>query len=124
MQEMKAALSKQKTAAEEAREALRKEHERAEEAIRRAVAAENRPPEQVTVTVKETPPEVTEELERLREVAKKAPSEDVIRLREYYARALKEFESLKNLLDSMGEAGNAYRKAMCEGLRKMAGRLE
>ena len=100
--------------------------ERAREAEKRAGELEAREPETIEVEkrVEVVPEEVSAELERLRAVAAKAPSEAVIRLRDGYARALKEFEAVREILDGMepGEAAK-YRAAMAEGLRKMGERI-
>lgn len=111
------------------REHARLAEKRAKEAEKRAEEAEAREPERIEVEkrIEVVPEAVSEELERLRAIAAKAPDESVIRLRDSYARALKEFETVKGVLDGMDAAGSAeaarYRAAMAAGLRKMAGQI-
>ena len=100
--------------------------ERAKEAEKRAGELEAREPERVEIEkrVEVIPEAVSAELERLRSIAAKAPSEDVIRLRDGYARALREFEAVCGILDGMRpEDAARYRAAMAEGLRKMGERI-
>lgn len=98
---------------------------RAADAEARAAAAEARQPEKIEVTAYETPPEVEAELNRLREIAAKAPSETVIKVRDSYNRALGEFQTLKGLLGGLGDDDRAkYKAAIAAGLRKMVNAIE
>lgn len=98
---------------------------RAADAEARAAAAEARQPEKIEVTAYETPPEVEAELNRLREIAAKAPSETVIKVRDSYNRALGEFNTLKGLLGGLGDDDRAkYKAAIAAGLRKMVNAIE
>lgn len=130
----KLAKAKEKAEAEKQRAAdwagkAKAAEEKAKEAEKRAEEAEAREPERIEVEkrVEVVPAAVSEELERLRALAAKAPSEAVIRLRDSYARALKEFETVKDILNGMDVAGSAeaarYRAAMAAGLKKMAGQI-
>ena len=108
------------------KEKAKADRKRAEEAEKRAKEAEAREPERIEIEkrVEVVPEAVAEELERLRIIAAKAPDENVIRLRDSYARALREFEAAREILDGMEEAEAAkYRAAMAEGLRKMGERI-
>ena len=124
----KLAKAKEKAEAEKQRAAdwagkAKAAEEKAKAAEARAAEAEAREPERIEIEkrVEVIPEAVSEELSRLRDIAAKAPDENVIRVRDGYARALKEFEAIKGILDAM-EAGEAakYRKATAAGLRKMA----
>lgn len=98
---------------------------RAAAAEERAKAAESKAPEKIEVTAYETPPEVEAELNRLREIAAKAPSETVIKVRDSYNRALGEFNTLKGLLNGLGDDDRAkYKAAIAAGLRKMVNAIE
>lgn len=98
---------------------------RAHAAEERAKAAESKSPETIEVKAYEVPPEVEEELKSLREIAAKAPNEAIIKVRDSYNRAVAEFQTLKCLLENLGEDDAAkYRAAMAAGLRKMANAIE
>lgn len=72
-----------------------------------------------------TPPEIMQELERLRELEKKAPEEDVVRARDVYKRIGEEINTLCVLLEKMSEASaEKYRPAFIAGFRRMAEKLE
>lgn len=75
------------------------------EARRRIEDLESRPPE----VVKETPDEVAAELEKLREQARRAPSEAVVRLRAGYERLLEDFRAVRAQLEAVKaeDAGTA-----------------
>ena len=108
------------------REHAKLAEKRAAEAEKRAAELEAREPERIEIEkkVEVVPEAVAAELERLRAIAAKAPDENVIRLRDSYARALREFEAAREILDGMEEAEAAkYRGAMAEGLRKMGERI-
>lgn len=77
------------------------------------------------VEIEVTPPEIMEELERLRELEKKAPEADVVRARDVYKRIGEEINTLCVLLETMSEASaEKYRPAFAAGFRKMAEKLE
>ena len=108
------------------REHAKQAEKRAAEAEKRAAELEARGPETVEVEkrVEVVPEAVSAELERLRIIAAKAPDENVIRLRDGYARALREFEAVRAILDGMAaEEAAKYRAAMAEGLMKMSERI-
>lgn len=112
-------------AAEERNEALRKmEYEQrlrgeAERALDEANAAEK------VVEIEVTPPEVLRELESLREIARRAPSEGVVLARNAYKRITQEFETLFALLGEMPDSdAEKYRPAFAMGMRRMLARLE
>lgn len=107
--------------ADELRTQIDEANARANAAEERAKAAESKEPEKIEVTAYAVPPEVEAELTKLREIAAKAPSEAIIKLRDSYNRAVAEFQTLKGLLGDLGEDDAAkYRAAMAAGLRKMA----
>jgi len=77
------------------------------------------------VEIEVTPPEIMQELERLRELEKKAPEEDVVRARDVYKRIGEEINTLCVLLEKMSEASaEKYRPAFIAGFRRMAEKLE
>lgn len=77
------------------------------------------------VEIEVVPPEVQQELDRLRELESKAPEADVVLAREVYKRIGEEINSLCVLLEKMSEASAArYRPAFAAGFRKMAEKLE
>lgn len=77
------------------------------------------------VEIEVTPPEIEAELERLRELEKKAPEEEVVRARDIYQRIGAEINSLCLCIEKMSAASREkYRPAFIAGFRKMAEKLE
>lgn len=77
--------------------------------------------------VEVVPEEVREELERLRAIAQKAPSAEVIRLRDSFDRIKTEYEAIRADLEALEEnapeEAARYRAAFGTGLRRMGERI-
>lgn len=84
-------------------------------------------PSAVIEQVEVTPPEVEQELERLREQVKKAPNREVILLRDAYDALVKHFGKIEDMLTAMEasqpEEAAKYRKAAAVAAARMAERL-
>ena len=95
------------------------------EARRKIEALEAREPE--VRTVEAVPDAVAGELERLRALAAKAPSEPVVRLRAGYERLLAEFRAVQGLLEAVRavdpETAARYAAALRKACEKMAGEI-
>lgn len=79
-----------------------------------------RAPEKI-IEVEVTPPDIAEELERLRRIAREAPNKAVLLAREYYDQGRESFEAMISMLQEMPEDDRAkYAAAFAAGLRKMA----
>lgn len=100
--------------AEEERDKLRAELEKAKSA----------PPVKEVVEIEVVPPETEAELERLREIARKAPDEKIIKARGAYDRAVREFDVIVENLRGMDEANRkTYAAAFAAAMDKMAARI-
>ena len=84
-------------------------------------------PSAVIEQVEVTPPEVEQELERLREQVKKAPNREVILFRDAYDALVKHFGKIEDMLTEMEasqpEEAAKYRKAAAVTAARMAERL-
>lgn len=84
-------------------------------------------PSAVIEQVEVTPPEVEQELERLREQVKKAPNREVILFRDAYDALVKHFGKIEDMLTEMEasqpEEAAKYRKAAAVAAARMAERL-
>lgn len=77
------------------------------------------------VQIETVPPDVEQELEYLRRLAREAPDKSVIMARDAYRRGIQEFESLLSLISEMNPADESkYRAAFSKGLRMLADRME
>ena len=77
------------------------------------------------VEIETVPPDVEQELEYLRRLAREAPDKSVIMARDAYRRGIQEFESLLSLISEMNPADESkYRAAFSKGLRMLADRME
>ncbi|MEG2252379.1 MAG: DUF3102 domain-containing protein [Clostridia bacterium] len=97
-----------------------------QDAIARAERAEDTKPEIIQHEI--VPQTIQAELDKLREVARKAPSETVIKLRAGYERLTSEFRAMEALLGALtgenpGEAAK-YRAAIAKAARLMAEKME
>jgi chromosome segregation ATPase len=115
---LKAANETGGAAAQEAKAAL----ERAQAQVRQLESDLKKAQEEGAV-----PEAVEEELTRLRQVAKTAPSAEIIRLREGYERLIQEMDRVLALLGEAAKAdeaaGRKYAVAIRKALDKAAGRL-
>lgn len=122
------AVTRMDAAREQAADAVKRAGE-TDEKLRAARARieelEAREPEVQVVT--EIPKDVAEELERLREMRRRAPSEAVVRLRAGYERLLSDFEAVKaGLVKVKAEdekTAEAYRAALEKAFTGMAAQI-
>lgn len=77
------------------------------------------------VEIEVIPPDIQRELDRLRELERKAPEEAVIKGRDSYGRIEREFNILFDIIGQMSEEwAGKYRKVCAKALHTMAARLE
>lgn len=110
---------KQAEDAEKRREALEAEKGELEKQLSEAQAVEK------VVEIEVTPQEVLDELGELRRKLREAPDKSVILAREAYARGVREFESLRELVMQMdAKSAGDYTRAFAKGIRMIADKLE
>ena len=114
------ALRQSRQAAEEKNEAERKaDYEQRLRGEAERALDEARKAERVEI-IETTPPEVEQELERLRELERKAPNEGVILAREAFASFKRSFENLLDRLNGLSqEEAATYRPAFALALKQM-----
>lgn len=122
--EMDAARAQARDAVERAN-AVSKENAKLRDDLERE---KNRPePQPVIEQVEVTPPEVMEELERLRRQVQTAPDKAVILLRNAYEVLIKQFDTVVGMLSELEgekpEEAAKYRKAVAVAAMKIAERL-
>lgn len=109
-----------KTEAAGLKATLERERTEAADALK---AAQDNAPEKI-VEIEVVPPEVETELARLREIASKAPTPEVILARGAYERAIAEFEKARAQLDQMDDENRRrYGAAFAAALETMAARM-
>lgn len=94
--------------------------ERERDEIRKELEQE-RQAEPVITEVEVVPQEIAEELDRLRDRARKAPNKEVIIAREAYEQGIAQFRKVRDNLELMADAERvSYSKAFADGIQKMA----
>lgn len=134
MDALREELSKKTTADAALEQRARDAEQKAKDAVARAnelaaqlqEAQDNVQIERVEVPV--IPLETQAELEQLRNIAAKAPCEEVVKLRAGYERLVAEFKSTKQLLDEVErvapDEATKYRKALGAAIQTMGNALE
>lgn len=95
--------------------------------LKAALSEAQKAPEPVIEQVEVVPAEVEEELQRLRELEKQAPSEAVMRLRVTYTQLVETFGAIEKMIDSLKddrpEDALRFRRAVAAAAMRMAERL-
>ena len=95
--------------------------------LKAALSEAQKAPEPVIEQVEVVPAEVEEELQRLRELEKQAPSEAVMRLRVTYTQLVETFGAIEKMIDGLNddrpEEALRFRRAVAAAAMRMAERL-
>lgn len=129
IEKLKTGESKAKAAAKTAKDFGKEQAEKVKSLKQELETERAKPaPEPVTVMVPTVPPEVEQELQALRDKAKKAPCEAVIRFRAHYDSLVNAFDSIRMDLDAIGkelpEDEATYRAAMVKAAQVFIDRVQ